>query len=297
MRRLIFLALIAAFLFGCKEPEEPIPAPPAGTVPLKVWVVRAPSDPDTGPGILSNKGCRLSDDEIRDRIHHLQNNAATLYGANVEFAWMPETPTEIHDQSLDDLPSIRYRSLNHIYDIIVIDVPNQGQNQHWESGSINIYFVGDIQDLGPLTPYPTFPATGKTLDPSDLNRAGAPTILGIVILNDCGFDSASGFPNRAVTPGPIPTVLAFDPAAVTTYNIIEHEMTHYLARFYFRCFPPTNPLDCYSTTEHSNQANNILKAGISPVPPLVLPGNVNDPSTERGEIWNRVLTQRWNSVS
>lgn len=286
MRRLIFLALIPALLFGCKDEEKPINATP-GTVPLKVWVIRAPSDVVTEPAILQNKGCRLTDDQIRDRIHHLQNNATTLFGTNIKFEWMPENPTEIQDPSLDAV-SIRVRDTTHMYTNLIVGPGN------WDFLSINLYFAGDIQHVGPLETYPQFPVPAITFDPKELSDNGITPNRGHVLLNDCGFDSASGFPDRAVTPGPNPTIIAFDPASVTSYNIFEHEMTHYLARFTSTCFP-VGSSNCYSTTEHSLSANNILRVGIIPPPTLFLPGKWDDPSTERGQIWDRVLGQRWNT--
>ncbi|MCH8851794.1 MAG: hypothetical protein IID41_03985 [Planctomycetes bacterium] len=83
---------------------------------------------------------------------------------------------------------------------------------------------------------------------------------------------------------------------VDCWNIIEHEMTHFLARFKSRTFgqPPNQRV--YFGDEHiAPGSNNILTPGIvnNQPHPLVIPGAANQPGTETFEIWDRLRTGRW----
>lgn len=283
----MIVAVVSTCVVGCSKDTN------AGTkeVPLKVWVVRAPTEPAGNPG---NKGCRLSDQQISERVSLLINHASELYGANIKFTWSG-TPTLATDGFLPALP-MRTVPLATWITYIPYYHPSVPHSDNWDQNRINIYFVGDVQ--AQWDPYPQYPALGLTEDPKDLFLAGQPPndCRGVIVLNDGGFDEPYGFSTRPPAPGLAP--ITFDQATVTPLNVIEHEMTHYLGRFTSLCFPLNNPdpADCYSATEHSIQENNILKLNIVPVPPLVLPGRWDNTYTERGKVWQRVYNGGWNNL-
>ncbi len=78
-----------------------------------------------------------------------------------------------------------------------------------------------------------------------------------------------------------------------------HEMAHYLARFEGECFGPFLER-CYDAGEHSSPPANstLLNPGVPGEPevdrPLYIPGNKNNPFTERGQIYDRVIRGHWN---
>lgn len=154
---------------------------------------------------------------------------------------------------------------------------------HWQAQHINIYFVGNVQ-VNPSSPRA---AMALTLDPRAA-QSWTPERARFLI-NDGGYETASGF------------VFGFNPGEVTSYNVIEHEMTHYLARFDNLTFgPPANPRN-YDCGEHVDDGeNNILDrvggpSSATPTFPLVVPGRWNKPNTEQKRIWDRVFAGLWNN--
>jgi hypothetical protein len=266
MRRRLVIALgalcLALLVVGCTSQRKPI-MPRTGIIPLQVWVVLGPGE---AIGNRGNRGCRLTTQEIVDRIQSLQTHAA-IYGQNVVFQWQPAQPVQAQDPAL--LPfTPRSR-----------DWPNWHQQvvaNNWQSGRLNIYFVGDLQLNGQSV-------VGLTCDPQCAQ--GQTPDRPWIALVDGGFQLSNGFN---------PT---YTPALVTSYLVAEHEMTHYLGRFTNRTFGAPPNQRTYDNSEHvPNGSNNVLQDGGTPPPyPLVIPGRWNQNGTETQEIWDRIWAGTWNN--
>lgn len=241
---------------ACRDDFKPA-SPRTGQIPLNVWVVVGVGE---SVGNTSNRGCRLTANQIRDRIHHLQNHTY-IFGSNIIFQWSPENVLQIEDPAL--LP-FQPRTRDPVEWHAAVAASN------WDSKHLNIYFVGNVQETGAdALAYTIDPASAQQLEPSN----------GVIILNDGGFTMASGFDPD------------YTPAQMTSFNVIEHEMVHFLIRRFNE--PP------YDGGEHvPDGANNILVAGGAgpgdPYP-LVVPGRWNQGSTEQKEIWDRVFPGLWNN--
>lgn len=101
-------------------------------------------------------------------------------------------------------------------------------------------------------------------------------------VNDGGRGLQSGFvPGR-------------EPAQVISFHTLEHEMTHYLARFRNLTFGSGPSSRTYDSGEHVPAgSNNVLSLDL--VNPLVIPGSDSDIATEKGQIWSRIMSGAWNS--
>lgn len=244
-------------LVGCSQQRKPV-LPGTGTIPLKVWVVLGPGE---SIGNTSNKGCRLSLVQMRNRIEKLQDHTY-IFGSNIAFQWLPNTPTEAQDPALLPFQSRDRPELNWHQTVV---------SNYWQADHLNIYFTGNVQSYGQ-------DVVAMTLDPSGA-ISWTPERPWIV-LNDCGFGQSSGFAS------------GFSPSQVITFIVVEHEMAHYLLRRIG--IPP------YDSGEHvPNGQNNILQGGgVGPQEgpyPLVVPGRWNKADTEQKEIWDRVYAGLWNN--
>jgi hypothetical protein len=256
MRRITVIALSLVFLgsalVGCSQERKPVLAR-TGQIPLKVWVILGPGE-SIGGG--SNRGCRLTTNEMQDRIAHLKNHAY-IYGSNIIFQWTPITPPIAQDPAL--LPfQPRSRDWMDVHQDVIAN--------YWEADHLNIYFAGNVQINGQnQNAFTTDPALAAQLTPD----------FPYIVCNDGGFTQSSGFVVSA--------------SQMTSYNVIEHEMTHYLLRR--SGVPP------YNSGEHSpSGSNNILRdGGAPPAYPLVVPGRWNSAGTEQKEIWDRVFAGVWNN--
>lgn len=256
--------LLALALSGCRSQYKPI-MPRTGIIPIQVWVVLGPGE---SIGDQSNRGCRLSTQEITDRIRSLQNNAG-IFGQNVTFQWQPATPSQAEDPALlPFMPRSRPWLMWH----------QQVVANYWQPGRLNIYFVGNVQLNGQNVIALTWdPAAAQSQFPE---RAW-------VLMNDCGWPP--GNENQGFSPN-------FDPAQVTSYFSLEHEIAHYLGRFNNRSFgQPPNQRN-YDSSEHvPDGSNNILELFVPPPHPLVVPGRWNQAQTEQQEIWDRIWAGTWNN--
>ena len=179
-------------------------------------------------GNRSNNGCRLTVSEIQDRVTHLQESAH-FFGANIRFTWPDGQPTQVQDAFL--FAQRREDPVTFDFNVVF---------SNWQTGHINVYFTGFVEGLGGA------PALASTVDPSQTGSwlSGHPWIS----LNDGGFERPSGFQT------------GFNPVQMTSYNVFEHEMTHYLARFANRTFGQAPHQRSYSSSEHlSDGSNNILE--------------------------------------
>jgi len=248
---------------GCSQERKPIQAN-TGNIPLKVWVVLGPGE---SIGNTSNKGCRLSSAQIGQYIEQLQKHSG-IYGQNVVFQWQPSTPAQAQDSALLPFQS-RTRDLQAWH-------PNVVQN-YWQSGHLNIYFVGIVQSV-PSAPRAQY---AMTLDPA--NAQSTTPNQPWVLINDGGYETPGGFVHT--------------PDFMRSLNLLEHEVTHYLARFAGDTFgqPPNQRV--YDSTEHlvSGSTNNILLPTAQTALPLVIPGRWNQTGTEEKEIWDRVWAGNWNN--
>jgi hypothetical protein len=193
---------------------------------------------------------------MQDRIAHLKSRTY-MYGSNIIFQWTPITPPIAQDPAL--LP-FQPRSRDWM-DVHVDVIAN-----YWETDHLNIYFAGNVQvNNQNVNAYTEDPAQASQLTPD----------FPYIVCNDGGFTLGSGF--------------VVSPAQMTSYNVIEHEMTHYLLRR--SGIPP------YNSGEHtSNTSNNVLRdGGAPPAYPLVVPGRWNLAGTEQKEIWDRVFAGLWNN--
>lgn len=259
-RSVIVLALCGLFTLvtGCSSSRDPV-MPGTDQIPLKVWVVLGPQESIGGSG---NKGSRLSESEIQAFVDQLNSNADALFGPNVTFVWDPSNPTIARDNSL--LPfQARERTFNEFIDNVIFD------QDAWEVDHLNIYFVGNVQ----LVPNATNLA--GTEDPYDANQDD---VSPFILVNDGGFNQGIGFQTQ--------------PQQVRDWHILEHEMTHYLARFRNE----TINGHTYDAMEHvGNNANNILTPDVPPSHPLVIPGAYNQAGTEKKEIFDRIHAGNWNN--
>ncbi len=147
-----------------------------------------------------------------------------------------------------------------------MDVHQDVIANYWEADHLNIYFAGNVQVGGAnQNAFTTDPAFAATLTPD----------FPYIVCNDGGFTQNSGF--------------VVSPSQMTSFNVIEHEMDHYLLRR--SGVPP------YNAGEHvPNGTNNILQdGGAGPAYPLVVPGRWNQAGTEQKEIWDRVFPGLWNN--
>lgn len=116
--------IVLAFLGGCNDQRKPV-VPQTATIPLKVWIVVGVGESGS-VGDRSNKGCRLTQGEVQDRIQHLQNNVS-FFGSNINFQWSPGTATVIEDNAL--LPfQPRSRRWLEWHQLVV--------SNHWQSGRL-----------------------------------------------------------------------------------------------------------------------------------------------------------------
>jgi hypothetical protein len=238
--------------------------------------------PNEAAGNRGNKGCRLTDQEITQWITHLQNNASTVFGANIKFTWPDQAPILFVDNLLPNLPGTRTVPLADWGTYAPYFHPGVSGSGMWAANHLNIYFVGNVQKPGPF-------ALAWTIDPKDWFDAGQNGELrGFICINDGGLDGFFGFSQVQFVPGG--NFFTLDPPTLIGRNVIEHEMTHYLGRFTNRMFSTAS----YNGEEHTQQTNNILKTGLEPAPPPFLPGRWDAPATERGEIWQRVFNGNWN---
>jgi hypothetical protein len=270
--------LFVVFLLGCKD------EPPVGNtvvVPIKVWIVLEERETDQDElGHRDNTGCRLERQEVIDHVRHLQANALKLYGGDVRFQW-DENPEVVHHRwTVPHMDRIRQ---NNVVDAFVAANPPG----HWTPGAINIYFVGNMQGPDPITQKFLTRQVGFSFDPADAAAANPP-LRPYVAINDGGFDLPQGF------------MPLFSPEEMRRYNVILHEMTHFLGRL-------NNPRGriwegrTYDDYEHANygrdptKLENILRPSTEAlVPaPLVIPGRIDRSNTEKGDIWIRIATSRW----
>ena len=217
-------------------------------------------------GNTGNKGCRLSTNQIRDRIEQLQANAS-LYGRNLTFTWSPTTPTQAQDPALLPFGGERTQEFIQWHQRVVAN--------NWDSNKINIYFVGNVQ----TNVNDEERTIGLASDP--LAAQGLNSQRAAIVINDGGFGASSGFrPNHS-------------PSQVLSYNVTEHEMTHYLARFRNRTINGT----FYNIGEHAPANSNNILWDVRPPPanPLVVPGGASQAGTEKFEIWDRIIQGNWNN--
>lgn len=124
--------------------------------------------------------------------------------------------------------------------------------------AVNIYFGGNYTSGGGQL-------YGGTLDPE------ANIDSSLILVNDAGFMGGGA-----------------NPPVLLDRLTGPHEMAHYLARFELVCFGPR----CYDDGEHSTSHSSLLNAGVPR--PLYMPGDRDDTTTERGQIYDRVIRGRWN---
>ena len=149
---------------------------------------------------------------------------------------------------------------------------------NWASNRVNVYFVGNVQNEEFVDP----PAIGKSVDPRDalFRFPDSP----FIILNDGGFFLSQGF------------FTDYEPQQVLAYNVAEHEMAHYLARFDNRTFSQPPNQRSYDSGEHTTQRSNLLWGG-TPTDGIGLniPGRADESDTESIEIWGRIDAGTWNN--
>lgn len=256
MRRFCFRALLCVFALsavaGCSNERKPVLAR-TGQIPLKVWVTLGPGESIGGN---SNKGCRLTTNDMQNRIAHLKNHSF-IYGSNITFQWTPVTPPVAQDPAL--LP---FLSRNRDW----MDVHQDVIANYWEADRLNIYFAGNVQvNAQNQNAFTTDPTLAAQLTPE----------FPYIVCNDGGLAIPSGFSTTQ--------------SQMTSFNVIEHEMTHYLRR--------RSGVAPYNSGEHvPDNSNNILQDnGAGPAYPLVVPGLWNSVGTEQKEIWDRVFPGLWNN--
>ena len=107
-----------------------------------------------------------------------------------------------------------------------------------------------------------FPLVAITFDPRLIVDNSITPNRGFIMLNDGGLNASGGFPERRYSPNSDDTI-PFDPVAMDSYNVFEHEMTHYLGRFHSRCYPfgDPNATRCYTADEHIGDPESLAVSG------------------------------------
>ncbi len=249
----------------------------SSAITLKVWVILKSAEPI---GDTQNEGCRLTIQEMTAIIEQLQSSAS-MYGTNVQILWNG-TIEEVRDNFLPDRGGFSAATFS--ADVLRAILDN---GPAFEPAAINIYFGGDYH-LVSNPPFGQF-ALGATFDPATGSTFPA------VIINDGGFDNFQGS----------------DPQLIQDLQTVEHEMTHYLARFENRTFGNAlqNTLRSYDDMEHVQldsddfgPNDNILLEGteaqgqirIRGIPGEAYVDSQNQGLDELGEISKRILQGRWN---
>lgn len=262
--------LVALALAGCSGRAI---NPGTGIVDVKVWVVLSANDFEIGD--RSNLGCRLTEQEVRDRIGALQQSGA-IFGGNTTFRWSPADIELIFDPTIFDRENQRIEDW----------ISWAHYSAFAPTNVVNIWFAGNLQPTGASNVW------AGTLDPQAASQVDPLPAGPWIVINDGGFTRTFGF---------VPPPSNGSPAAVTGYNIIQHEMDHYLGRFTSRVFTATGSQ--YDSGEHDaapplNMRNNVLRSGgvdgtTAPYP-LVIP-SASQGVSERQEVWQRIRTGQWNN--
>lgn len=270
--------------WGCVQPRKPVVQSPTVRIPLKVWRVLALTDSQELPDCRTNVGCRLTADEIREQMSALRGNQS-LFG-HVEFVWgkceggtNPGVPCASDDDCNDgacvheaqviihwQLPFVGRTQYSNQWEEQVLNAAN------WTGEHINIYFTGNVW-------HPRYPGQftgGMNVDPQDATQHNVP--LPYILINDGGDVLPSGF--------------LYPPFVVILRRTMEHEVTHFLARFTNRTFGQDGTERHYDDEEHvpAGQENILSKDSFHK---LVIPGRLDQPGTEQHEIWERVRNGRW----
>ncbi len=88
---------------------------------------------------------------------------------------------------------------------------------------------------------------------------------------------------------------------ILSSHVIQHEMTHYLARFNNLTYTGPSGSRTYTPDEHitftGNPPSNILRPSVAAGQslPLALPGGIATPGTEKAEVFGRISTGSWNN--
>jgi len=258
--RLLLFSMLAAVVSvcgACKEQREAVVEYVPKFIPVCVWVVPADNEVIEEEGVAAQHRANRGCRFTETELTArvaLLQSHASMYGPRVYFLW---------DGSFCDIYSSALRLqtgriMTDMSFLFNIRLP------YYEEGVINVYFAGCVND--PLS-------LGQTLDPGE---EGA-----YILLNDGGGAAEPGF-------GLMP------PDESLTWYALEHEMTHYLARFKERCYPLPYGPRCYSRREHVPTGQNNVLAEYGPWK-LILPGDFDNVSTEKGEIWRRIRDDNWNN--
>lgn len=277
----LFLIPVALLLGGCLSGSGSKPINPGtGQIDIQVWRVLAPLDV---PGNRGNQGCRLFDGEITQIVTGLQQNAP-MFGGSTRFLWNGS----VNNLVLDEFdagyctgPGRRICSPRLVHDAVfnlwLFSFPG------WAENKINVYFCGDIKDPG--LEKPAVDLWGLTYDPGVHSIYAFSPTFRCIIMNDGGFATQSGFDFLTSKNG----------------HVLQHEATHYLARFDSQCFTGPSGTRCYDAGEHDNVSlNHILLPSLNEGPPLVplplkIPGGIATPGTELFQVFDRIITGNWNN--
>lgn len=271
----VFLLHAFLLLGGCSSGSGSGPIlPGTGQVVLRVWRVLAPGDFPDGQG---NWGCRLTTSQITQAMNELLASA-WIYGGNTTFVWDGTITTFTNGL---DTPQIG-ASTRQGNDISILNTwIEMAPSSTWTSNRINIYFTGNYRvGIGMVW--------AVTFGPDWQSSFGTRRVI---VLNDGGFEDSFG--ERE--------------SLARIYNIIEHEMCHYLARFNGRTFSIPGSPRTYTPGEHTGfhsmtqTTQNVLrdggvsKDGMSWPYPLIIPGLSSVNGTEKKEIFDRIKAGLWNS--
>lgn len=276
----VFFTAVLITLGGCIAASKLINTG-SSAISIKAWVIVKSAEQIGG---TQNQGCRLTIQEMTEIIEQLQSSSS-MYGTNIQILW-DGTIDRVQDNFLDDRggqPAATFADdwLRAVQEVDINDGPS------FEPTAINIYFGGDyhVESIPP----PNVFINGMTFDPASGSTFPA------IILNDGGEDNMQGS----------------NPQSLRDRQTLEHEMTHYLARFQNRTFGNalTDTLRSYDANEHVDFASqdfgaavNILLLGDNIQPPYQtrgIPGEAyidsqNPGQDELGEISQRILQGRWN---
>jgi hypothetical protein len=270
--RLAGMAVVAVWTSAaCRQEPPPKPQPPPAQPPpvpcsqpqqvrpVPLNVIRVLDNQDT-PGAQTNKGCRLTDEQIRQYIAQAQ----TVYMANCKINLTWDSQIQDYRRNLNDYvhPARNGRT----FEWFLTNDPQDKQHNHYDSAKLNLFFHGNLKFDTNGDMYGDTSFNANTIDPGDAAAWGSYWIDQHILLNDRGGNNGQG-------------------RFVSQDGVLEHELAHWFLR------QRASQGGRYDANEHAGTAQLLLRT--TTPHPLVFNENPAAGICERYEIWNKAAT--WNN--